>query len=585
MPDIDSALAAGLRREQVMLLCRVMSRAPLVNLVTVAFFCAIVWEFVPAWTVFAWAGIVLASEFVRFAYARRLLAAPPADAGRALQNLVWIALFVGCARGSAMPLFFASLPPLAHAALSVIFLGFCAGGLSTHGAHARAFYAFAGPMLLAMGLAWLGTGTREGVLLAVLFALFAFIIFVGAQGIEKLVRDSFVIRHQRDQLVEQLDRERQQVALARDGAEHANNAKSRFLAAASHDLRQPLHALSLFSATLSMRAETPGLREISDNIGSALRSLSALVDALLDISKLDARAVSPELQPVEIRRVLERVAAEFRPAAVRKGIELRTVSCDAVAHTDPVLLERVLRNLVDNAVKYTSRGHIAIETCVEDGKLRVAVEDSGEGIVPEERERIFEEFYQIGNPERDRTLGLGLGLAIVRRMGRLLGTEVELVSELGRGSTFTIRLPLSSAAPRSEGHASAAVRRADPLRGRGVLVIDDEPDVRVGMRRLLEAWGCRVFVCSGLADANRLLDEYSPRIDVVVADFRLRAGESGIATIAELRRRLGQLPAMLVTGDTAPERIREAEASGLPMLHKPVSADALQQALVVQLTA
>jgi CheY-like chemotaxis protein/anti-sigma regulatory factor (Ser/Thr protein kinase) len=266
-------------------------------------------------------------------------------------------------------------------------------------------------------------------------------------------------------------------------------------------------------------------------------------------------------------------------------VELRLNPCDAVAHTDPVLLGRMLRNLVDNAVKYTSHGHVLVDLRVEDGALRVAVQDSGEGIPPQERERIFEEFYQIGNAERDRTRGLGLGLAIVKRIGALLGTEISLASEPGRGSTFTIRLPLSRAAPQPAGAAPEPAPDPERLRGRGVLVIDDEPDIRVGMRRLLEAWGCRVFVCSGLADAMRMIDDHAPRIDLIMADFRLRAGESGIATVAELRRRLGPLPAMLLSGDTAPERIREAEASGLPMLHKPASAEALQRVLVAQLAA
>lgn len=562
-----------------MLLCRVMSRAPFVNLIVVGFICYIVWEYVPTWTVFVWAGVVLTSEVVRAAYARRTLAAPPDDIGGALSNLVWIALFVGCARGSAMPLFFASLPPVAHAALSVTFLGFCAGGLSKHGAYARAFYVFASPMLLAMAIAWLGTGTKEGAVLTILFAVFAMMISVFAKEIEKLVRDSFFIRHQRDQLVAQLDQERQQVTLARDSAEQANNAKSRFLAAASHDLRQPLHALSLFSATLSMRATSAELREVADNIGSALHSLSALVDALLDISKLDARAISPELQLVDASALVERVLAEYRPVAVRKGLELRVTPCDAMVHTDPVLVGRVLRNLVDNALKYTASGRVLVDLRVEDQMLRIAVEDSGEGIPAAERERIFEEFYQIGNAERDRTRGLGLGLAIVRRIGRLLGTDVELASEVGRGSVFSIRLPLSHGVPHADTGEPVSAAAPELLRGRSVLVIDDEPDVRVGMRRLLEAWGCRVFVCGGLAEADRLLDEHALKVDLIVADFRLRARENGIATVAELRRRLGPVPAMLVSGDTAPERLREAEASGLPMLHKPVSADALRQAI------
>jgi signal transduction histidine kinase len=558
-----------------------MSRAPVINLIVVGFICYVVWDYAPAWSILVWAAAVLVTELVRSAYARRTLASPPADARDGLATMVWIALLVGTARGSAMPLFFATLPPLPHAALSVIFIGFCAGGLSTHGAYARAFYAFSSPMLLAIGVSWLATGTREGVVLVILFAVFALMISVYARESERVVRESFFIRHERDRLVAQLDAERQQVALARDNAEQANRAKSRFLAAASHDLRQPLHALSLFSAALSLRGAAPEVREISGNIGRALGSLTALVDALLDVSRLDAGAVKPEFQSVDAGAIAERIAAEYRPTAERKGLELEVAPCDALVRTDPVLLDRLLRNLVDNAIKYTASGAVRVELRRANPALRIAVSDTGEGIPAAERERVFEEFYQIGNPERDRTKGLGLGLAIVRRIARLLGTDVALQSEVGRGSTFSFELPLAAEAAAEAAAPAAAVERS--LRGRGVLVIDDEPEVRVGMRTLLETWGCRVAVCSGMQEAEKLLDEHSIQIEMIIADFRLRAGEDGIETIQKLRRRIGPVPALLVSGDTAPDRIKEAAASGLSLLHKPVAPDLLRTALAERL--
>lgn len=435
-------------------------------------------------------------------------------------------------------------------------------------------------MLLASALAWLGTGTKEGYILAILLCVFAVMISVFAKEMEKLVHESFLIRHQRDRLVEQLDRERQQVALARDHAEQAYNAKSRFLAAASHDLRQPLHALSLFSATLALHARSHEVRDISDHIGRALSSLTALVNSLLDISKLDARAVSPELQAVDALAVIERVVADYGPAAARKGLDVRIVPCHAVVHTDPMLLDRVLRNLIDNAIKYTARGLVKVAMRPKTDKLQIIVQDSGEGIPEAERQRIFEEFYQIGNSERDRTKGLGLGLAIVKRIAHLIGTEVSLSSEIGRGSRFAFHVPLASSMPVPNACESSPAADGDTLRGRSVIIIDDEPDVRVGMRRLLEAWGCAALVCAGLDDARHLLEEHQPKLDLIVVDFRLRAGESGIEAVEELRRRLGPVPALLVTGDTAPERLKEAEASGLPMLHKPVAPEALRMAMV-----
>lgn len=565
-----------------MLLARMMAKpfVPVVNLIVVASIGYLVWNFVADVAIFAWAGVVAVSEVVRLRHARRVLARPPADPAPALRRMEWIALFVGAARGSAMPLFFASLPPLAHAALTVVFLGFCAGGLSTHGAYARAFYLFAVPMLAASAVAWLATGTAAGVVLGLLFVAFALMILVSARQLEQLVRDSFFIRQQRDQLVAQLDEERQRVALARDHAERANDAKSRFLAAASHDLRQPLHALSLFSAALNVRAADPDVREIAGHIGKGLQSLSSLVDALLDVSKLDAKAVTLELRPVDAVTLAERVVAEYTPAAKRKGLALRIMPSAAVVRTDPVLLSQLLRNLVDNAVKYTATGSIGVEMRREGPLVRIIVRDTGEGIPAAERERIFEEFYQIGNPERDRTRGLGLGLAIVRRIAHLLGTEVALESEVGRGSAFSVTVPWTPELPSPVEEASAASAADAALRERHVLVVDDEADVRVATRRLLETWGCTVLVSSGLEDATRLLDEHAPPLDVILADLRLRGGENGIATVEALRRRVGPVPAVLVTGDTAPERLQEAKRSGLPMLHKPVAAEDLRRTLI-----
>ena len=367
--------------------------------------------------------------------------------------------------------------------------------------------------------------------------------------------------------------------------ELANLARSRFLAAASHDLRQPLHTLSLYSAALKLHAPDGATGEIAIHINKALASLSALVDSLLDISKLDAGAVQPDPQNVSLKTLIERIEAEYRPLANGKGLEFHVAAADLLVETDPVLLERLMRNLVDNAFKYTAAGNVALGAELEAGKVRISVCDTGPGIPAAERERIFEEFYQIGNPERDRVQGLGLGLAIVQRLAHLLGLELTLESEPGHGSTFTVTVPPATER-RASPRAPAAPDEATPrvLDGARILVIDDEPDVRASMRTLLEQLGCRVAVCGGYAEAERMLDQDGLEdVHLIVSDFRLRQHESGIDTVRRLRERLGSVPALLVSGDTAPERLREAQSSGLPLLHKPVSADKLMEAMLAAL--
>jgi signal transduction histidine kinase/CheY-like chemotaxis protein len=365
--------------------------------------------------------------------------------------------------------------------------------------------------------------------------------------------------------------------------EIAGMQKSRFLAAASHDLRQPLHALSLYSDALKLQAPAGAIGEISGHIGKAVVSLAALVDSLLDISRLDAGVVQPELQQVPVRTLLEQIEVSYRPVAREKGLEFRIAAADALVNTDPVLLERLVRNLVDNAFKYTADGCVTLKAEVVGSAVRIAVRDTGPGIPAAERERIFEEFYQIGNPERDRSQGLGLGLAIVRRLAQLLGLEVELESDLGRGSIFTVTMP--QAAPKRAPPAQPAIVTPNrrELAGTRILVIDDEPEVRAGMQMLLEHLGCRVAVCGGYAEAEQLLDRQALEVQLIIADFRLRQNESGIDTVRRLRERLGDVPVLLLTGDTAPERLREAQSSGLRLLNKPVSAEKLTQGMLAAL--
>lgn len=353
--------------------------------------------------------------------------------------------------------------------------------------------------------------------------------------------------------------------------EVANRYKSHFLASASHDLRQPLHALNLFVAQLHGEAESVRRRRLVERIGAAVASMNELFESLLDMSKLEAGMIEPHVAEFPIERALGRVESTFADAAREQGLRLSVVRSGAWVRSDPVLLERILMNLVSNAVRYTARGGVVVGCRRRGGQMRIDVCDSGPGISKEEERKIFIEYHRLGAGEADRDRGgLGLGLAIVDRLGRLLGHEVALESRPGRGSRFSVTVPLAA-----EGQGVAEVERvpamADPARGSLVLVIDDDPLVLEGMGGMLRGWGCRLLTAAGEEAALAAVAGAGRPPDLVVADYRLADGATGIRAIERLRRELGAaVPAFLISGDTAPEALRQARAHGLHLLHKPV---------------
>jgi two-component system, sensor histidine kinase len=379
--------------------------------------------------------------------------------------------------------------------------------------------------------------------------------------------------------LEELRKTRDAAKAAQRAAEQSDRAKSRFLAAASHDLRQPLQSLVLLAGALSMREFGASEHALVGEMQRSLSALKKLLDAILDISKLDAGIVAPQVREVTIGDVLERIRDEYRERAAQKSVEWRVARCRAVVRTDPALLERILRNLVENALRYTRQGKIVVGCRRRGDRLLVQVCDSGPGIPEDKRHEIFEEFTQLSNPERDRELGLGLGLAIVRRLSELLHHPVSLRSELGRGSAFTIDLPRARGGetPPAAGETERAARAAP---GGAVLAIDDDAIVRAALVAMIEAWGHRVVAASSGDDALRQLNGGSAAPDVVIADYRLRAGETGPDAVQRVRRHLGRdVPAVVLTGDTSPAVLRDAHARGLRLLHKPVLPTDLRRAL------
>lgn len=376
----------------------------------------------------------------------------------------------------------------------------------------------------------------------------------------------------------ELERQREVADAARRLAEAANHEKSRFLAAASHDLRQPVHALGLFTEA-ARKAESEGERRRAvEHIEASVLTLTALFDSLLEVSRLDSGLLRPELVTVSLAPLLRALAAEHAAEANAKGLALRVRVVDAAVRTDPVLLQRLLRNLLANGLGYTRTGGVVLAAQRRSGSVRVGVWDTGIGIAEAEQARIFDEFYQVGNTERDRRNGVGLGLAIVKRVATLLGLEVRVASRVRRGSRFTLELPLSLDAP-SEPTDEPRAADDEALLGAVVVVIDDEPSVIAALELVLKQRGCRVISAASGAEARSLLSEAELRPDLIVCDYRLRAGETGRGAIALLHAEYPDLPAVIVSGDPSADADTLGTDGVVGVLQKPVRADVLVRTL------
>ena len=358
----------------------------------------------------------------------------------------------------------------------------------------------------------------------------------------------------------------------KEEAETATLAKSRFLAAASHDLRQPTHALGMFVARLAQLPHDQETRHLISNLEASVRAMQDLLDALLDISRLDAHVVKVGLRAFPLEEVLEQLRSGLMPVANDKGLQLRVRRSRVWVMSDPILLHRILLNLVSNALRYTRKGGVLVACRLRrDGEcVRIEVWDSGIGIAREHLNDIFKEFFQIANTERDRSKGLGLGLNIVERTAQLLGYSLELTSRPGQGTRFSIEVPVVPAQALSSMSTVAEAPAFDDLSGLKVLVIEDDALAAQGLASLLKSWGCQVRLVDGLATAlPPVAKGYVP--DVIISDYRLRGGENGMDTVHRLRAAIGRdVPACLMSGDTDPVLMQAARDAGLTLLHKPV---------------
>lgn len=407
--------------------------------------------------------------------------------------------------------------------------------------------------------------------------LIAFLVFlIGVYSLlsgrnqSRALREIATQRRRNADLIVALRHENERSEAARQAAEEASAARTRFFAAANHDLRQPLHAMGLLAQTLRTPGPRADLDQVCGHLVACVDGMTQVVDDLLDITHMDAGSMAPQWTVFAIDALVRECCRPYAAMARAKGLHLLVEAQAAVVRSDRALLARVLSNLVSNAIRYTCEGTVRIAVVPSAQHLQLSVEDTGIGISEEHLPRIFEEFYQVGNPARDRRLGLGLGLATVKRLSDLLALDVSVRSAMGRGSVFALNLPLASAGEAATLPAPGA-DRVEPLpNARRVLVIEDDADSRNALLGLLKSWGCDARAAPSQAAAVHLLRAgFEP--DALVADLRLADGASGIDAVHAARTALGRaLPAVIVTGDAGSEHMKAAQTVGLAVMIKPV---------------
>ena len=524
------------------------------------------WNSVSKPELLAWFILMCGTAAVRVASVRayRRARLDPTTVARWHRHYTLGALASGSLWGAAGMLFFVPGALEQQVILGLVLGGLCTSSVAAHGAHLPTFYAFSLPTMLPFVARLLVASDRTYFTIAVLALVYLIAMCFFARNFNRTLIESWRLRFENVGLVAEL-------TLKKEEAERANVAKSRFLAAASHDLRQPLHALSLLASALTGKVQHPETRQVIDEINLSVESLESLFNALLDISKLDAGVVVAERTDHAVQVLFEKLQREYAAEAHTKGLRLRLMPSRMVLYSDPTLIERILRNLISNAMRYTDAGGVVVGCRRRGENVRIEVWDSGPGIAPPQQREIFQEFYQIGNPERDRRKGLGLGLAIVDRLARLLGHTIELRSMVGRGSVFAVTVPRSRRTPKAPRVTSRSTDADVVLAGARVVVVDNEAAVLNAMGAILRDWGCRPILADSIEAALAQLPPAEPPPDAILADYRLRAEQTGVQAIARIQSVWNtRIPAAIVTGDTAPDRLREAQASGYRLLHKPV---------------
>lgn len=578
---LPPAVLARARADQVAQLYAGWHRTSASMLLGGTLLCTVMWGQVSPWWMVAWGALIVANQAWRGVLARAWRREQPGIDAAVRWGRYWA---IGSTLGgvlwgiAGLVMFPAST---AHQALLIVCIfGVILGGLNLTAVYRPAFYGFVLPALVPIIIrVALETDQVHLYTAVVMGVVGAFVLVFGHQLNDVLTR-SLAMRYENLDLIAELKTRSRTADEARAAAEAANQGKSRLLAAASHDLRQPLHALGLYTAALAVRANGTELKPLVRSVQGAVAALEGQFEQLLDLSRLEVGGFAPAWTRVALAPLFARVLAELQPLAADKGLVLRASASTHAVVSDAALLERVIRNLACNALRYTRVGGVLLVARRRGDAIAIDVVDTGIGIAPADCTRIFEEFYQVRSSSTPAHGGMGLGLAIVRRLAVLLRHEVTVTSRAGRGSRFRVTAPAAAGLARPLRAVDPAARmprlRSGALAGSMVAVIDDDTAALDAMGVLFETWGAEVVGASDTAALLRHVGGLDRWPDLVVADLRLADGHDGVNAVHRLRDALGiRIPGLIVSGDTSAQADAMARAAGFTLLAKPVVPDVL----------
>lgn len=548
------------------------NQSPLLFIVTTLLTGLIVWRFQDSANqllVFLWAGLVLLLTAARV---KLVLAFKNKNTSKSPQY--WLnafslgALFSGMLWG--MLLLYILEPTLNKdiLLLSLIFIGMSAGSVVPSSTYLPCSFSFSTPIILPFSV-YLLQENIELQLIGILLVIFLLSMLSFSVMVNRNILRSIRLSFENSDLLDDL---KNQKALA----EQASIDKSRFLAATSHDLRQPLHALDLYLGALQVQLAEGEHVALVNKASASSQALSELLNVLMDISRLDSGDVAINTKLFSLKKVIESIDDEFELLAQEKGISVELNLAELYVRTDPILLGRMLRNLLSNAINHNQDCTIELKTTKSEGEVVISIKDSGRGIAESELDNIFSEFYQLNNPERDRSKGLGLGLAIVKRLSVLLAIKVDVSSESGKGSEFLLTLPVESVNVKPS--EELVLMTNTDLAGLFFIVIEDEEAVRDALRMLLRACGCEVLLASSEQELmTSLIKDNYPAPDIIISDYRLRDSKVGTDAVQRVRDHFKlAIPSIIITGDTSEVIETTVREAGCQLLLKPVNSQTLR---------